>query len=425
MSSLRKGLFASVTGTSIEAILLFIRGIIVVKTLSIDDFGTSIIIVNFFALLGLLLHFRTSDIILKYHHLMLQKRGFSALSPLYFFSMLLPLTVTIAVSLFIFKYSDSIALNLYSDQNIGPLICMYLPAFIFTTINGISSTALRIQGKNTTVVITQVVMALISLILIIYFSWIEQTLTLKKVIIIYCLATVFLSIVLIFFAAQTLQKKYGLFNIAPRLRLLDIDTKELRSIFFGVNITSWMKSSGDIGGLFLLSLLSNNTNVALYGFARQIIRPLGLIQTAIYNITMPEFMKLLSLRATNRAFNMINKYMIFSSLLCIPVFIIFYIYANEIIELFSTSEYMDADQISIILLISSCLSIIFQPFYSVALYFNMITLRNWISCFRFIFIGIAAFFGLTAINLAYANLAGNIAMRTMFDLNAYVKIKKI
>ena len=63
MISLKKNLFTSITGVSIEATLLFIRGIIIVKTLSVADYGTSIIIINFFALLQLLFYLRTSDII--------------------------------------------------------------------------------------------------------------------------------------------------------------------------------------------------------------------------------------------------------------------------------------------------------------------------------------------------------------------------
>ena len=423
MISLKKNLFISITGVSIEATLLFIRGIIIVKTLSVADYGTSIIIINFFALLELLFYLRTSDIILKYHYEMYDLGGGESLSTLYFFSAIIPLCVSVMISVPLFYFSSDVSGYLYSDTNIGYLIALYIPAFIFTSLNGVTTTVLRILGKYKIVVGIQLSAAFLSLLLIAYFSFIEKNLSLNSVILIFSLTAIAMSLVLLIFAGIEVNRKYSLFQFKPKISCCNVSFTELRKVFFGVNITAWLKSGGDIGGVFILGVLTNSNYVAIYGLARQVVRPVALLQTAIYNVIMPEFMKLISKRESNKILDFVHKYILLTAVIFLPILIVFNIYSEEIIHLFSKQEYSGSAYVATILIATSSLTIIFLPFYPVALKFDLIGFRNWVSSIRFLYIALAAWLEMNAVTLAYANLAGVTTVRLLFDSRAYTKIK--
>ena len=194
MSSFKKNLFTNVTGTSLEALFIFIRGIIIVKTLSVADYGNSLIVINFYALLELIFFFRTSDIILKYHYESHDIGGPVSLSTLYFFSLIVPLGASILVALPIFYFSNNISNYLYSDISIGNLLVLYLPAFILASLNGVTTTALRILGKYKIVVILQLSASLVSLLLVAYYAFFAKSLSVTVVILIFSLTAVILSL---------------------------------------------------------------------------------------------------------------------------------------------------------------------------------------------------------------------------------------
>lgn len=424
MSSLKKNLYTNLTGTSLEALLLFIRGIVIVKTLSVADYGNSIIVINFFALLELIFFFRTSDIVLKYHFETYDSGGGASLSSLYFFSLILPLGASILVSVPIFYFSNNISDFLYPDINIGNLFVLYVPAFILASLNGVTTTALRILGKYKIVVGVQLSTSLVSLLLVAYFAFIEKSLSVTAVILIFSLTAIMLSLVLLAISGIEINKRYGLFKFKPSISAMTMNFTELRNVFFGVNITAWLKSGGDIGGVFMLGLLGNSSFVAVYGLARQVVRPVGLLQTAIYNVIMPEFMKILSKSGQEKIFQFIHKYMLVTAVIFLPILIIFNILSEDIINFFSKPEYSASAHVATILVATSAMTIIFLPFYPIALKFDLIGIRNWVSSIRLLYIALAAYSGMSAVTLAYANFAGVTTVRILFDSQAYAKLKK-
>jgi O-antigen/teichoic acid export membrane protein len=424
MSSLKKNLFTNVTGTSLEALLIFIRGIIIVKTLSVADYGNSLIAINFYALLELIFFFRTSDIILKYHYESYDSGGPVSLSALYFFSLIVPLCASILVALPIFYFSNNISNYLYSDISIGNLLVLYLPAFILASLNGVTTTALRILGKYKIVVILQLSTSLVSLLLVAYYAFFAKSLSVTGVIFIFSITAVILSLIMLIVSAIEVNKRYGVFKFKPSISALTMSPTELRKVFFGVNITAWLKSGGDIGGVFILGLLTNSNFVAIYGLARQVVRPIGLLQSAVYNVVMPEFMKLLSKSKSKKILKFINKYILVTSVIFLPILIIFNMLSEDIINLFSKPEYLDSAYVATILVATSAMTIIFLPFYPIALKFNLIGIRNWISSIRLFYIAFVAYQGMNPVTLAYANLAGVATVRLLFDSQAYAKLKK-
>jgi len=424
MSSLKKNLYTNLTGTSLEALLLFIRGIVIVKTLSVADYGNSIIVINFFALLELIFFFRTSDIILKYHYETYDSGGPASLSSLYFFSLILPLGASILVSVPIFYFSNSISDYLYSDIDVGNLFALYVPAFILASLNGVTTTALRILGKYKIVVGVQLSASLVSLLLVAYCAFIGKSLSVTAVILIFSLTAIMLSLVLLAISGIEINKRYGLFKFKPSISALTMNFTELRNVFFGVNITAWLKSGGDIGGVFILGLLGNSSFVAVYGLARQVVRPVGLLQTAIYNVIMPEFMKIFSKSGSGKILPFVHKYMLVTAAIFLPILIIFNILSEDIINLFSKPEYSESAYVATILVATSAMTIIFLPFYPIALKFNLIGIRNWISSIRLLYIALAAYSGMSAVTLAYANFAGVATVRMLFDSQAYAKLQK-
>jgi hypothetical protein len=138
---------------------------------------------------------------------------------------------------------------------------------------------------------------------------------------------------------------------------------------------------------------------------------------------MPEFMKILSKGESNKILIFIHKYILLAAATFLPILIVFNILSEDIIYFFAKQEYSGSAYVATILVATSSLTVIFLPFYPVALKINLIGFRNWISSIKFLYIALAVYLEINATTLAYANLAGAATVRLLFDSHAYTKIK--
>jgi O-antigen/teichoic acid export membrane protein len=425
MNLFKKYLFFSSAGTIFEATLLFVRNIIVIKSLTIEDYGTSVIVTNFFALLSLIFYFRIGDIILKYHDDENKLGGARSLSTLYFYSTIIPLLSSLIISIPIVLYSNIITDLLYSNTDIAKLVLIFIPSFILSSLNSVTTTSLRILGRYVLIAFVQTLGAMISLLVIIVHVFVLKKFTLKILVIIISCTNIIVSITFLIYAIIILNKKYDILNYYPSFKNFNGKHKELKNTFLNVNITGWLKSGGDIGGLFLLGVLTDNASVGLYGFAKQFIKPITLIQTSIYNVLMPKMINLMSSDNFEKVLIFVKNYTLKTFTLMILACLLLYPFLDNFIIFASKNNYTDAKSIILILMLACTLTISFLPFYPIALKLNLVGRRNIIVSFRFIYLLSIVLTNFSAISFACSNLAGVITTRIFFDTYAYKKIKNV
>ena len=227
-------------------------------------------------------------------------------------------------------------------------------------------------------------------------------------------------LVIVAIAATTLARGGRLRGGEPLVRVF----RRVRGTMFHTSLFGIVRSGSESGGLFLLGILGGPAQAALFGMAMQLARPLNFLQSSIGNAVAPEMTRLHAEADHAGIYRFVNRFVGVGLLLVAAGGLIALPVGEWLVNLLLKPDYLDAIPIFVILAVSYGTVLACNPFLPLAVARGEMARRNGVACLRFVYLGIAAATGLTAISVALVQLAGSLTIRLCNDLPLYLRLRR-
>lgn len=411
----------------IAGVIILIAGVsratLLASFFDLPTFGYFIICINLVAFTRLLLQVGVSDTIMRFYPKFEADGESSGLSSIVVLAGYLSLGVAMVIALLGFSLSSVIAEGWYGREDlVGPIkIAAFCSAgFLFS----VSATAiLRVQNHFHLALIFPCLGAIVGPVGILLLQR-NGTLDLENAVLVVglgeLLGIVGTTLIAVWKCARLLTFSIPVLKLKP----LAGSFPSIRSTLFHTSLFGFLQSGSHVGGIFLLGILGTPSQVALLGMATQLSRPLTLFQTSISSAVSPEVNRLHAAGKHLALYQFVQKYfLIFGSIFVIGV-LVAWVIVPPLIEYFLKADYLAAVPVFIILLVSSGLTMTFQPLFPIAVARGEVGRRNLVVSTRFLYLGLASLFGLSAIGVVVSVLAGNLTVRLVNDMPLLKRLRQ-
>lgn len=401
------------------------RTVLLIKILGLDDYGRILIVLNFFMVVGLFLSLRMNDVIYRTYPEFKSNNNKTALKGILWMGLSVSLIIGAVTSAAIYFSAHWISLNFYHNEEYEALLKVYTLAAFFSAFDGLSSSLLRLADKFLSVVLPQILGASITLIFLLAYFYGTTAYNLNEIMT-YITIGMLVASVLPLINAVRINWNLLIHKTSPGdvFGALKNDWKKIKRTLIQTNITAYLKLGTDTGGVFLLGILSASSEVALYSVAQQLLRPIILIQNSVQTALMPEMMSLWAKSDFSRLYQLVKKYTIMSLLGGLFLAAIIVLLAKPVLLVMTSREYIATLPVMYILLANAVVGIISAGYYPLALSMDKLWKRNLIVSTRFVYLGMAAAFGLNAVTLAITQLIGSLTVRLFNDVGLLRLLRK-
>ncbi len=132
------------------------RTAILTKSLTLDDYGRLLIVINLFLFLGAFLSVRVSDVIYRFYPQFKQQGDVNALRGLIALCFILTLAVGLIIGGGVYTLAPWIARKFYQDPTLAILFRVYAGAAIISAFSGIYTPILRLHYRFLLIMIPQI-----------------------------------------------------------------------------------------------------------------------------------------------------------------------------------------------------------------------------------------------------------------------------
>ena len=423
---LTKNFSISLGGSVALMAIRLLQTVILTKSLAIADYGKVLIIINLFTFLDTFLGVRVNDVIYKFYPQFKQNKDAGALRGLLVLCLGLSLVVGLAIAGGMFILSPWIANRFYDDANLALPFRIYAGAALIIAFSGFSTSILRLNDSFIAIVIPQVCGAALTLAILTLYLYYADGYSVEFVVGAFALGVFVQTLIPLVQAIGIVSPE--LFSGSPILPFKELHSyrRELGSTLFHTNLVGYLKVASDTGGIFLLGILASAEQVAFYGIAQQLIKPLILtLRKNINTSVSPEVVKLWTEGEIEHLKNFVKRFVMINFILG-GLFLLFLIpLAPQIILLVSNDKYLNALPTFYILSIVTYLSFISIVFYPVCLIMGMLSRRNLILVGNLIALSIFMFIGLDALRMALVQLVGAINLRLFLEIPLMQKLNSL
>jgi O-antigen/teichoic acid export membrane protein len=392
------------------------RTAVLTKSLDLADFGRILVVLNLFAVLATFLSVRVNDLLFRFFPTFAEEDETDALRDLLILALALSGGLGLVLGGGVFLGASWIADRFYQDPAFTPLFQIYSVAAVFAAFEGFFTALLRLKDRFARIVIPQVLGAVISLGLLLFYLLGRSSYQLEIVVGIIGIGTVVSVLPPLFLALRMVRPEL---SRTTDSRLFSSLTKHRHILFATImqtNITGYLKLGADMGGMFLLGVLAGPTQVALYGVAQQLVRVFQVLQNNVQTAMTPEIVSLWARRKVKQLYQMVLRFTKISLVVGAIAVIIAVFLARPVILIFATPDYLEALPIFYVAAVTVYFSFVSLVYYPIALSMDELKRRNLVVSIRFIYLGIAVAIGLTAFNLAIALLVGVVTTRLFNDI---------
>lgn len=415
------GIFASVA----NIILSLVKTAILTKTLTVSNYGAVMIVVNFYAFINMILDVKINDLLFRFMPDFEEKRDKEALAGIINLCLLICVVIMMTSAVTIMLFSDWIANTFYDNPEIGTLLIVYLIAGASNVLRGFSTGILRLKDKFVHIVAPQVIGNLVIVISISVYFFLLQESELNIVTAIIAFGTLLGLIIPFYFSLKFTKEIRGNISIKASLKSLSTYREKVTSTMLQTNIASYLKLGSETGGIFLLGVFGSSVQVALYNVAFQMVKPLKVLQDNVQPAVYPEIVKFYAEKRFKALKSMVKKITVVNTLTGGAALVVAYFLIEPILLIFTTSEYLDAVPVFMIIVPTIFLTFISLCFYPLTVVMDKLKWRNFIVSLRFIFLGAVYLVGFSAVNVAWAQIIGSLTTRTFNDLPLYKKLNNI
>lgn len=417
-----KNFSIGIFGSGANILLSLAKMAILTKTLSLSNYGVVMIVVNFYAFVNMILDVKINDVLFRFMPDFREKGDEKAVAGIINLCLLICGLIMVISFFTIMFFSDWIAIKFYNNPQIGTLLVIYLLAGAFNVLRGFSTGILRLKDKFAHIVVPQVLgnFAIVICLLVYFFVWEEKELTIVTAIIAF--GTLLGLLIPLYFSLKLTREVRKSITTKESLYSLTAYKEKITATILQTNIASYLKLGSETGGIFLLGVFGSSVQVALYNVAFQMVKPLKVLQDNVQPAVYPEIVKFYAEKRFNALKSLVKKTTLVNILAGSVCLIVAYFLIDTVLLIFTTSEYLDAVPVFMIIVSTIFLTFISLCFYPLTVVMDQLKWRNFIVSLRFIFLGAVYFIGFSAVNVAWAQFIGSLTTRTFNDLPLYKKL---
>lgn len=419
-----KNVSVGVGGYAATGVLGIARTALLTKTISVAGYGEVLIVLELTRFLSAFADVGIHDLIFRFYSRFRAREDADATSALLQIAAVLSVTQGIVLTAALYLGAPVLAEWIYGDPRLAPLFRTYAVAALFLSMTGFYTSILRVHDRFSVLAGARVLGSAAMLAYLVVYLLVLDGRDLSTVmnafvlgIAIHCGIPTFLAYKEVHEHRRPSAGNSGLSALRPYGR-------ELRSTLLQANLRGYLKLGSRQGGAVLLGILSTPTQVAWYGVAQQLVRPLGVLQDNVQDAIMPELLRL-EARGEHRRLHRLTRLLTGSTLIVGGgIAAVGLLAASPILEIVTRSEYLASIPTFRLMILASYLSLAFLAFYPLALACGALRRRNVMAALRLLYLGIAAGFGLTAFRLAVVELAGAATTRLGSDLQIFRTIRE-
>jgi O-antigen/teichoic acid export membrane protein len=402
-------------GTTSLFLLTFLLIPVLTKNLSLEDYGRIIIVGNFFQFSSLFIRVRINDLIYRFLPEFENAQDPEKVSALLRLSLLICFSACGVVFMLVVFGGQWIAENVYRDQSLYPLLVIQMTSGALMPLEEFSKGLLRIRDRFSALIFPQVAGTAISVVLVAVLIFFFNLTSLPHVIgalvvgQIFGLLVPFVASLKLFWPEIRHPLRRGLWES------LSGSGADIWSTVFQTNLVNYLKVGAQEGGIFLLSVLASPEQVAIYGMANKLARPMLILQDNLQQALNPEIVKLWGQHQYRGLSHLVKRIMKTTITVGGLVVIVGLLLAKPVVLVLTTEKYLAAIPVFYVALITAFITFVSMPFFYVSLCMGQLHRRNLAVSIRFIYMGIFCLTGLTAFNLALAQLLGAVTTRLLND----------
>lgn len=423
---LRRNASIGVLGSGISVAIRLGQTVLLTRFLQIDDYGRVLIVLNLFVFLDSFFGLRVSDVMFRFFHPLREQEERRALRSLLLFCLGICLASGLFICLAVLLLSPWLATRFYETPELATLFSIYGLTVLVSGFSGVYEPVLRIYDRFAAIVIPQILGSLTTLtILVAYFTSLGRAAPDLRIVVAAFAVGVLVQTV------PPLVKTLGL--LRPFLARTEAAgdghalTKyrgDLLRCLFNSNLSGYLKFAVNPGDIFLLGLFSSPTHVAIYGLARQLTSPLGLLQATIQTAITPEITTLFARLKLQQLRRLVARYVfsafVFGGLMLVGALVL----GRFLILHFFAAEYLAALPVFYCLIVAAWLLLVFLVFRPLALSLDLLRWHNLALLLSAVILVCLIVAGrLDALTMAYVQLGEAALLRAAFSLLVWRKLK--
>lgn len=418
---LRSNISIVLLGSILSLVLSLSRTWLLIDSLIIEEYGEILLVINFYTFLGVVLDVKIVDILFKYIPRLENSGEDKMVVGLYYAAMAIPVMIIILFSFLFFVFGKTISGFLYGETEIYSLLVVFHFAGCLALFNGFSTAVLRINDKFGATV-WPVVLGNAFIVLMLVHSHFNLSYTQKEILVLIAIGSGAGTLFPLFLGVYTIRKRYAQYSILDSVLSLKKVGKDVLSTVFQTTLASYLKLGSETGGVFLLGVLSTPAQVAIYNVALQMLRPLTILQNSIGAAIFPEISRMVASGERLEVKRFTKAITSFLMLISAPLLLVLFFLASIFVKQVANTEYNDSMQILYVLSVGSVLAFVTLPFYQLAVLFEKLRFRNIIVSVRFVYLGIAVFFGFNSLSLSFSQSVGSLTTRIFNDYKLYKEL---
>lgn len=415
-----RNISVSLIGSVAGVLIGLLRTFVLLREISIDDFGIIILLQNFFTVLFLVFQLRVSEVLFKFLPKFEHGNLVHESAALMRICMFACLGTGVVLSAGVFFMADAIAVRMYGFFGMAELIRIYCAASILMPLNGYVFTIMRLYGRFSTIVYLQTAGKLISLVWTVVYLSTNDTYSLGPIVwsVIIGLALpvlVGLGCVIKDTSHIFIQSFSGYICLKPwRARI--------GSVLANSCTISWLKLSSDEGGLFLLGVWGAPADAVYWGVGKQLVMPIRMLTQNIQKVVAPEICKLYESASFDRLRSLILKSSIGLFVLSLVGTLAGAALVMPLLSAIAGGELEGAYYVVLLMIVTEAVTLPSLPFFSLAVSMDRLFMRNVTTSLRFVYLGVGVLTVYNAITLALVCLAGALTTRIFNDFPLFLRV---
>jgi O-antigen/teichoic acid export membrane protein len=392
------------------------------KELELADYGDVIVALNFFQIIALFLRPGISDLLFRF--LSTEKDSICPefRSALIVLTLYLSIVCAAIIAIIILGFGVPLTNAFYEARPIYLLLVALLPLLLVEQLNETSATLLRIRNKFQFVVFPPLLGAILSL------GWIWHAKaggfldSYQAAMAIgggQLVATLIIQISAFMVERKDLILSWDVVTLSP----LKGQGKIVKGCLYQTSLIRYLKASSDQGGIFLLGIVGTTSQVAIFGMAYQMTRPLALVLSTVGNAVGPEVHKLIRQDEGPKVARLCQHFAFIGVPLTLLAAVVSWWLGPYLIDWFLRPEYHASVGIFTILLLAYGSMIAFMPLFPAAVALDALKWRNVVVGMRSVYLVIALYFIPTGMTIAVVFLLGSATTRLFNDLPLYRSLK--
>lgn len=415
----------SFAGSASQLVLGMLLVPVLTKNLSIADYGRIIIVGNFFSFFSHVIRVRVNDLIYRFLPSFEDQNDHKGIAALLRLSLVISVGVCAVIVLLLLVGGKWLTLTIYRDPALHALLMLQMISGALLPLEEFSLAILRLKDRFSWLVVPQTVGIATTVVLTVCLIYAFEDTNLVFIIGAVVIGQL-IGILLPFVVSLKLSWKAISYPVGRFWwRVLAPHRDTMWSTIIQTNLINYLKLGARDGGIFLLGILAPPEQVALYGMAIKLTRPLDILQNNLQQALNPEIAEFYGKKQFLALHSLTRIVMIATTFFGGAVTLVVLVVAKPVILLLTTQDFLGSLPVFRLLVLARYITMISMPVFYVTLCMGELKRRNLLVALRFLFIGAFISTGLNALTLAIAQLLGALVVRIFSDIPVMRQLRSL